>query len=164
MVAFDTPWSTTGLLIPKAMFIKEGLDMTEVLDPMSQVPPQEVGYILTNHDENTMLWVLKGKAQAGAMDNVHFSKFSGKRKDELKILAASIPITRHVVAHRADISPELLAEIEGVLIDMDKDPRGKEILLDFHKTTKFDRFPQGPEEAFKPILELIELVGIEQKE
>lgn len=160
-LAFDAPSSTTGYFIPKAMLVNAGVPPVEILKLSDEIPLSGVGYIFSNDDENTMFWVLKHKTNAGAMDNIHFEKISGARRDELKILARSEDIPRHVVAHRAGLSPALLEEIERVLVGMNEDPEGAKVLVEFQRTKKFDKFPQGADAAIRPIVETMRLIDAE---
>jgi len=45
----------------------------------------------------------------------------------------------------------LLSAVEKLLLAMDQDDKGRAALREFEKTTKFDRFPDGPEKTFESI-------------
>lgn len=158
IVAFEEPFSTSSYFLPKATLMKEGLALTEKKDFLSSVSSNEVGYVFSNDDENTMVWVLRKKVSAGALNNLKFEQMAKDGISKLKVLTNSINVPRHVVSHRADLNPELVAAIEKVLLNMDKDEEGKKVLKDFEKTAKFDRFDKGTEEFFEPIENLVNFI------
>lgn len=110
-----------------------------------------IGYTFSGDDNNTMLWVMKGRVAAGVTDSRTFAKASAKKPGELRILARSADVPRHAVAHRAGLEPRVVAELERVLIGMEHDEAGREALRAFEETTRFDRFPGGADAAFAPI-------------
>jgi phosphonate transport system substrate-binding protein len=158
MVAFDEPFSSSGYFLPKATLMEAGLALMRYDDPSSKVASDKVGYVFTHDDDNTMSWVLEKKVWAGAVDNGSFPTRAGKRIDELKVISKSIDVPRQVVAHRANLNPKLLSAIEKALLTMDQDDKGRAALREFEKTTKFDRFPEGPEKTFESIKRVAGLV------
>ncbi len=52
-----------------------------------------------------------------------------------------------------------MRQVERVLLAMEHDPAGREALQAFQKTARFDRFPDGVEATFAPILAM--LAGLE---
>lgn len=110
-----------------------------------------IGYTFSGDDNNTMLWVMKGRVAAGVTDSRTFAKASAKKPGELRILARSADVPRHAVAHRAGLEPHVVTELERVLIGMEHDEAGREALRAFEETTRFDRFPGGADAAFAPI-------------
>ena len=158
MVAFDDPFSTSGYLVPKAMLLKEGLSPREYQEAQAEVTAGQIGYIFSEDDDNTMIWVLKKKVTAGALSDSDFEELSGERKAELSVLARSVNLPRQVVTHRAGLSPKLVEAIEGVLLNTDKDPEGRKVLEGFGQTKKFDKFPGGAETALAPVKVLLKLV------
>src|SRR5262245_6828975 len=71
MIAFEKPFSTSGYFLPKLALLQAGLRVVPKRE-VAPVRPDEVGYVLSRHDENTMVWVLRGKVLAGAIDSHRF--------------------------------------------------------------------------------------------
>ena len=65
MVAFDDPFSTSGYLVPKAMLLKEGLSPREYQEAQAEVTAGQIGYIFSEDDDNTMIWVPKKEGDGG---------------------------------------------------------------------------------------------------
>ncbi len=158
MIGFEGPSSTSGYLLPKVILQERGLRPTAKTAPSEPVTPREVGYVFTGDDENTMVWVLRGKISAGAMDNQTYLRRGGRDVESLKILYKSSSMPRHIVSHRADLDPALLARIKQLLIRMDQSEEGRKALQDFEKTTKFDELS---EELMAPLLKLQPFVDAE---
>jgi phosphonate transport system substrate-binding protein len=72
MIALERPFSTTGYFLPKMILVQKGLHVVPKSGATDPVGPDEVGYVFSGSDESTMVWVLRKKLQAGAMDNHSF--------------------------------------------------------------------------------------------
>jgi phosphonate transport system substrate-binding protein len=151
MIAFDAPFSTSGYLLPKATLVQAGLRLRKYTDASAKIPPGEIGYIFAHDEENIMFWVLRGKVPAGAMSNEQFDLLAGGRRNELRILMQTMSVPREAVAHRPDLPTRVLIALEEALLGMDANDEGKQVLERFDNTAKFDRFPQGATQAFRPI-------------
>lgn len=160
-VAFDEEFSTSGHLLPKATLLQQGLRLVSLADQRSAAPPDAVGYVFSNDDENTMFWVLERRVAAGALDNQNFEVLAGQRMGELVVLARSITVPRHVVLLRGDLSPRWVSAIKETLVTMHLSDEGRTVLRKFERTTKFDRFPGGPEAALQPVRDLMRYVDAE---
>lgn len=158
IVAFEESFSTSSYFLPKATLMKEGLTLAEKKDFMSSVSSNEVGYVFSGDDETTMVWVLRKRVSGGALHSTDFEQLAKDGISELKILTETINVPRQVVSHRADLNPELVAAIEKVLLNMDKEEEGKKVLKGFEKTAKFDRFDNGAEEFLRPIKNLVAFI------
>jgi phosphonate transport system substrate-binding protein len=150
MIAFEVPYSSSGYFLPKMSLIQKGLKFIFKRDALDPVAPDEVGYTFSRDHENTMVWVLRGKVSAGALDNRSFLKYAKGSLSQLKILHKTFPIPRHIVSYRASLAPSLVLRIKKILQGMEGAEEGKRILMEFEKTTKFDEIP---DESMAPLLE-----------
>ncbi|MDQ7038400.1 MAG: PhnD/SsuA/transferrin family substrate-binding protein [Aquificota bacterium] len=57
-IAFDSPYSTSGYLIPKKLLKGMGLKLIELKDPSHKVPRDSVGYLFAGGEENVVAWGL----------------------------------------------------------------------------------------------------------
>jgi phosphonate transport system substrate-binding protein len=85
--------------------------------------------------------VLRGRASAGAIDDLAFEEKEGSRINELEILYESAPIPRHIVSYRNGLAEKLIAKVKETLLSMDKSVTGKKALAKFQRTSKFDLIP-----------------------
>ncbi len=88
-----------------------------------------------------MVWVLRGKVVAGAMDYQSYEKEARADLSNLKIIGKTFSLPRQIVSYRADLPAKLVAKIKEILTKMDQSVEGRNILKDFEKTTKFDELP-----------------------
>lgn len=141
IIAFEEPYSSSGYFIPKMILSEAGLKLALKSSVMAPVAPEEVGYVFTYEDETTMIWVLRGKAAAGATDNQKYERDAREKIHSLKVLDRSAPFPRQIVSLRAGLAEKLAARIKEILIGMQATEEGKKTLRDFEKTAKFDEIP-----------------------
>jgi phosphonate transport system substrate-binding protein len=158
MIAFGEPFSTSGYLLPKAALVSSGFRLVNFADAAATVPDDEVGYVFSNDAENTMVWVLKGKVTAGAVNDDYFAALAGQRIGELRVLYRSEAVPRNIVCARGDLDPEVVRAVVGVLLEMDDDPEGRVVMDGFEKTSGFEPFPEGGERALAGVVALLPYV------
>ncbi|HEY9649883.1 MAG TPA: phosphate/phosphite/phosphonate ABC transporter substrate-binding protein, partial [Coleofasciculaceae cyanobacterium] len=141
MIGFDEVSSTTGYLLPMNQLLKAGLKPVETSPTNEVVKADEVGYVFSDDDENTIQWVINGKVAAGAVDINSFMEVPEESRKAITILAESEKVARHVVMVKPGMAPQQVEAIKAALMAMDKTPEGKTILKEFEETAKFDEFP-----------------------
>ena len=162
IVAFDEPFSSSGYFLPKGMLVERGYPMVEVRDTDAPMPDDVIGYVFSMDDINSMFWVLQEKVDATAVSPEHFQRFEKKNVGQFRVLARSRNIPRHVVAHRVDLDPTVVGELERVLTTMEETEAGRNALEGFQNTTRFDRFPRGVEATFAPINAMLDRLNESQ--
>ena len=136
--AMEEEFSSVGHLLPKFMLLEKGLKLM----PVQRMTPDSVGYNFAYWDENTMLWVLKGKVFAGAMDSQTYAELSKKQGDVLKVLGNTPSVPRHIVSARTRLPQDLLMRVKEILVQMDQSEEGKKALFQFERTAKFDELTE----------------------
>jgi phosphonate transport system substrate-binding protein len=158
MIAFGEPFSTSGYLLPKAALVSSGFKLVNFADAAATVPDDQIGYVFSNDAENTMVWVLKGKVTAGAVNDDYFAALAGVRIGELKVLYRSEAVPRNVVCARGNLDADVMRAVVGVLLEMDEDPEGRAVLDGFEQTSRFEPFPEGGERALAGVIGLLPYV------
>ena len=143
MVGFEDPYSTSGYFLPRVYLTQAGLHPVEKPSADAPVAPNEVGYVFSQDNDNTVQWVLDGKVPAGAIDNQVYAAIPDASRAQLRVLARTEAVPRHLVLARPGLNPDLLAALEHELKNMDQTAEGQAVLRSFEKTTKFDDFPAG---------------------
>jgi len=158
IIAFGQPFSTSGFLMPKAALASSGLNLVNYQDAAASIPSDRVGYVFSNDAENTLFWVLKKKVAAGAVNKDYFEELAGIRIGDLRIIHTTEAVPRNLVCVRGNLDPNVVTALEELLLGLDRDERGRSVLNEFEKTTKFDRLPGGSEAYLADIMELLPFV------
>mgnify|MGYP000662687801 CR=1 FL=1 len=154
IIAFEDPFSTSSYFLPKTTLLEKDFELKAV-SIGSKVDANKVGYLFSDDDRNTMLWVLRNKVPVGAMNRASFEKYAKKKIKDLQIIGTSLSVPRHVVSHSAKVSQKLVDRIKEILTKMHLSEEGKAALANFSKTRKFDDFPGGVNAYLKPLQTLL---------
>lgn len=158
MVAMDAPYSTSGFMLPAVTMVEGGLNLVGKKGYGESVEADEVGFVFSYDDENTLQWVLSGLASAGVTDDYNFDvAFPEEITQNLVVLARTESTPRQVALAREGLEPGLLKAIKQVLMGIHEDEAGKAALEAF-QTTRFDEFPEGIERATGRMREMMEIV------
>lgn len=157
-IALEEPYSTTGYLLPKAALVEKGLKLAPKTDHGVPVGTDEVGSLFTYDDQSTVVWVLRGKTDAGAIDQQGYELYAKASLHHLSVLYESPWLPRQIVSIRPDLPPALIARIRALLLAMDKSGDGRRALLEFQRTTRFDELPEA---SLAPLLRLQPLIDAE---
>lgn len=149
-IVFEDPGSTSAYLLPKAYLIQKGFNLSE------SPGKKNISYVFSGADENTPVWIIEGKADIGTISNVNFENYPDSIKDKITMIEKTENVPRHVVSHRSGLEPEKVEKIKEILLNMDRDPKGIEILKNF-KTEKYDEL-QNKEEFLSNISIMIDLL------
>jgi len=154
IIAFEDPFSTSSYFLPKTSLLEKGFNLNKV-SIGSRVDADKIGYLFSDDDRNTMLWVLRKKVSVGAMNRSSFEKYAKKRIKDLQIIGTSLSVPRHVVSHSPKVSQKHVNRIKAILTEMHLSEEGKAALISFSKTRKFDDFPGGVETYLSPLQKLL---------
>ncbi len=153
-IAFDSPYSTSGYLIPKALLEKRGINLIRLESLNQKVLENSVGYIFAGEEENVVAWVFFGRVEAGATSDIKLKSVSGGR-DLFRVILVSHEIPRHIVSFSASLDGRLRDLLVDILTSMDEDPEGLGVLTAFDGTTRFERLDQKDVSIITSIRNLI---------
>lgn len=158
MVSMDAPYSTSGFLLPAVHLMENDLTLTGKKSYGDPVADNEIGFVFSYDDTNTLQWVLSGLTDAGVTDDYNFDvAFPEDAKAQLVELARTEYTPRQVVVMRSGLDDTLVQAIVKVLTTMHETEAGKSALKPF-QTSKFDEFPQGIDVATARMREMMQLV------
>ena len=158
IIVMDAPYSTSGYLLPAVHLMENGLTLSGKQDYNQPVAEDEVGFVFSYDDENTLQWVLNGFASAGVVDDYRFDvAFPADVTANLVVLARTETSPRQIGIASATLDEPLIEAIKTALIGMDETEAGQAALENF-LTTKFDEFPEGIDVAVKRMREMMETV------
>jgi phosphonate transport system substrate-binding protein len=152
-IAFVEKATTAGYIFPIAHFKIYGINN---LDTYFKE------YYFTGSHDSAIHAVLDKKAHIGCAKNTIFellAKNDQRVKEDLVILAKSPDVPSNGLGIRKDIAYGVKAELQRVLINMDKDPEGQEVLNKFGAI----RFIETKESDYAPVIEIAQKAGVDLK-
>lgn len=106
--------------------------------------------------------VLNGTADIGAAKNTVFYRLAAKDRrlfDELHILTESPKVPANTLAVRKDLDAALKIKLRNILLEMDHDEKGKEILREFEAR----KFIETTEKDYEPVFIYADKVKLDLK-
>jgi len=140
VIAFDEPFSSSGYFVPKVELLRIAFLVLPDQSVVGPVKSDEVRYVFSRGETNTIYMVANGEVAAGAVDDQKYHALA-KNLNGLKILHETQSFPRQIVSHRADFPVKLLTKIKNVLLNMPRTEEGRKVLREFDNTTKFDEIP-----------------------
>jgi len=128
MVAFESPVSTFGYLLPKLVLSAKGARLQRRDAASSYVAEGTVGYVFSEGDENTLTWVLRGKVAAGAARSDRYEELTRGRSEDVAVIYQSVPLAAEVVAVRSTLPSALTANLLDSLQNTLQDAEGRDVL------------------------------------
>jgi phosphonate transport system substrate-binding protein len=147
--AFVDRATMAGYLFPIAYLKSHGIP-----DPWRALGQS---FFAGSHDA-AILAVLNHDADIGAAKNTVYDQLAGENqriKQELVVLAASDAVPQNCLAVRRDLDPALKAALKRVLLDMERDPEGIEVLRQFGARG----FVETTDKDYLPVYTLADQVG-----
>jgi len=154
IIAFEDPGSTSGYFLPKLFLLKKGFSMSEQASPESKISAGEIGYIFANTSDEVVRLVLQKKVTAGAFSTDDYAALEDKDKPLISILGETESVPRHLVSVRKDLPETVVNRLKSILLAMDRDKEGQQILKQTDNTTRFDALPGGEEMVRRKLVEL----------
>jgi phosphonate transport system substrate-binding protein len=97
---------------------------------------------------------LQRKVSAGAFSTDDYAGLEGSNKTLISILAETESVPRHLVSVRKDLPDPIVTRLKSILLTMNQDKEGQQILKQTDNTTKFDSLPGGEEMVRRKLVEL----------
>ena len=159
VVAFEEPQSTSGFVLPAGTLIQRGFKLREVESVDAQVGPDEIGYVFSGDEENTVEMVLQGKVAGGGVSNQDYAELTPELVQSIAAFDETIAVPRQLVAVRPGLDGELAAKVSELLIGLDRTDEGREIMDGMKKTKKFDPLPEDTGLVLEKLTVLMDLVA-----
>ena len=143
--------TTAGYLLPMDYFLAEGI--VHYYKWFSEF------YFAGTH-EDAIYDVLKKRADMGAAKNTVFYRLAqedSRLLDELEILATSPEVPSNGLAVKSDFDQPSLAALKDCLLEMDKDPEGREVLDNFGAR----RFIETTVADYQPVFDFADHIGLD---
>ena len=136
VIAFEAPFASSSYFFPKMVLLEKGLRLTLKRQGIDPVKSDEVGYIFSYSDSQTIFMVLNGAVAAGATDDQKYLTLA--KNLDFKIIHETVSFPRQIVSHRADLPAKLVTRVKEVLLNMHQTEQGRQVLQVFESTSKFE--------------------------
>ncbi|TNF55425.1 phosphate/phosphite/phosphonate ABC transporter substrate-binding protein [bacterium] len=149
-VAFVDKATTAGYIFPVAYFRENGVKNIDTYF--------KEHYFTGSHDA-AIHAVLNKEADIGCAKNTVFDMMSREDtavKDNLVILSTSPDVPSNGLGLRKDIPISVRDKLKNTLLEMDKDPEGKNVLKEF----KVIKFIETTKEDYQPVFDATRKAGI----
>ena len=161
VIAFEDPGSTSAFFVPGAMLLKAGLSMEKLDSPREKPGADSVGYVFSNEEVNTAIWVHKKLVDIGALNDHDWHKSDHVPKEyrqDFKIIATSERLPRAIEAVRPGMEQALKDKIKFLLLNIHLAPNADELLHSYQRTSKFEEFDDNIEATISYVRDLLALV------
>ena len=135
-IAFEDEGSTSAFLMPFSVLRREGYDLVRLSSAREAPPRDKIGYAFAGSENNIVVWVATGIADAGAFSDLDWKDIGRTPeivKNDLRIFFTTEPIIRSVVVVRGDLPAQLKDWIKNVLVTMHADAEGRKVLKKYYK-------------------------------
>lgn len=147
VLALTDPGSTSGNVMPRALFPEE-IGGRSLDDYFGRI------FFAGSHDGAAKA-VVNGKADAAFVSENALSRSIDRGALELgsfnHLWVSPAIVSNPIVVNTKTLSPDLIAEIKSVLINMDQDEKGRAAL----KTVKMASMPELTDSAFDPLRKIL---------
>ncbi|MGH7824958.1 MAG: phosphate/phosphite/phosphonate ABC transporter substrate-binding protein [Candidatus Binatia bacterium] len=140
VIAFEEPFGSAGYFFPKMVLLEKGFRLAPKRRGIDPVKSDEVGYIFSHSDSQTIFLVLNGVVAAGATDDQKYLILA-KSLGTFKVIHETASFPRQIVSYRADLPANLVTRVKEVLLHMHQTEKGRQVLRAFESTTKFEEIP-----------------------
>jgi ABC-type phosphate/phosphonate transport system substrate-binding protein len=141
VIAVQKAHSALGHVLPLATLAQRGLSARQVSAPGTAVGSGEIGYYVAPGGRTAMDLLLRGQVAAVALGERTLDQFAPAVRDQMAVVDRTVSIPSHLVAARPGLAPELTETINARLIELDRTPEGRAVLLAVRETERFDRLP-----------------------
>ncbi|MFY0616120.1 phosphate/phosphite/phosphonate ABC transporter substrate-binding protein [Shimia sp.] len=155
-IAFEEPDSTTGFLLPAHIISEHGISLSEIRSFEAPPASDEIGYVFTTNDKNSIYMLAIGRVDAAATNPEGFSLLQTVRPEEFRVIASSQSVPSQVLLTRRSLDENLVNRMREELSGLFRTTEGRAVLKAFHNSAGFDEFPSGSKAAFTPIYHILE--------
>lgn len=159
VVAFEEPHSTSGFVLPAGSLASTGYILREVDSPDADVGPDEIGYVFSRDEENTIEFVLAGMVAAGGISDIDLEELPPEISERLIAWNQTLSVPRQLVSVRPGLQSEFIDAIKELMIGLEATPEGRALMDGLKSTKRFDPLPGESLESLRQLREYMKLVA-----
>jgi ABC-type phosphate/phosphonate transport system substrate-binding protein len=149
VLGFDEPHSTSAHVVPRMLLTEKKLKLVH-LTSTGGAKPKAVGYVFGS-DGSAVNLLITGRLDAATTSLREYNELRPEIRDSLKIVGKTMSVPRQLIGVRKDLEPKLVKALREVLVSMDRDPEGQQVLRRQQKSTKIDEIPVAAMQQLKTI-------------
>jgi len=149
VLGFDEPHSTSAHVVPRMLLTEKKLKLVH-LTSTGGAKPKAVGYVFGS-DGSAVNLLITGRLDAATTSLREFNELRPEIRDSLRIVGKTMSVPRQLIGVRKDLDPKLVKALREVLVNMDRDPEGQQVLRRQQKSTKIDEIPVAAMQQLKTI-------------
>ena len=149
VLGFDEPHSTSAHVVPRMLLTEKKLKLVHMTST-GGAKPKAVGYVFGS-DGSAVNLLITGRVDAAATSLREFNELRPEIRDLLRIVGKTMSVPRQLIAVRKDLEPKLVKALREVLVGMDSDPEGQQVLRRQQKSTKIDEIPVAAMQQLRSI-------------
>ena len=149
VLGFDEPHSTSAHVVPRMLLTEKKIKLVHMTST-GGATPKAVGYVFGS-DGSAVNLLITGRLDAAATSLREFNELRPEIRDSLKIVGKTMSVPRQLIAVRRDLEPKLIKALREVLVGMDSDPEGQQVLRRQQKSTKIDEIPVAAMQQLRSI-------------
>ena len=158
IIAFEEPHSTSGFVLPAGTLMQRGFTLREVDGPGAGVAPDEIGYLFTWDEQDTVEMVLQGRVAGGGVSNQDYEELPAELKQQVVAFDRTVTVPRNLVSIRPGLDRGLAGKVRELLIGLDETSEGRQILEGLKQTRKFDPLPPDSQAGLSEFDVLVDLL------
>lgn len=143
IIAFNNPLSTFGYLLPKMFLLERGYKLFLTKKDSAPLHIDDINYLFSGADENSLLWLKRGKVLAAAIDAENFKREPKEVTNEFKVLEKTISTPPLFISYRSNLPSDIVEQIKIILKKMHQTESGKIILNQLNAQPKLQDISQS---------------------
>lgn len=127
LIAFEHADSFSSYFLPLTALHQAGLPTLALESPLQPVPGDKVGYAFSRNERNNLLWVDKGIAAAGVLNDGDWNtpgRLPGELLDRMRIIHRSASYPRAFELATVNLEPEARQALTQALVTLDPQRHG----------------------------------------
>ncbi|GAA0794916.1 phosphate/phosphite/phosphonate ABC transporter substrate-binding protein [Marinobacterium sediminicola] len=145
IMAFEHPDSFTSFFLPLQALRQAGMTLVPLDSPHQSVPADKVGYTFSRNERNNLLWVDKGIAAAGALNDGDWSipdRLPAELVQRMRIIHRSPSYPRAFEMVTSTLEPEAREALQQALLSLDPE-RDRPLLQRYEKSSRITPLEAG---------------------
>ncbi|WP_208349294.1 phosphate/phosphite/phosphonate ABC transporter substrate-binding protein [Pseudaestuariivita rosea] len=141
LVGVEDLYATTGYLLPRLSLADDGYVFEQVQDLRAPRPTDKIGYAVSGDEDNTIEWVVRGRAEAGFSAENDLISHNKSSDQKLRAIHMTPYIPRNVVSFSPTVNDQDAAFLKTVFMSLGTSKDGLGVMMAFDGTVEFDEIP-----------------------